>query len=139
MSSLNLAATGAGVLSFAVYFAGALGFCVAYCALYTRITPHKEFDLIVREANGAAAVAFGGSLLGFALALAGALHVSTSVLEFVFWGAVAFVTQLIAYALAAFVHPDLSPAIERNTLAAGVWVAAASVAAGVLSAACMSP
>ncbi len=34
--------------------------------LYTLITPHKEFALI-REGNTAAAVALGGSLVGFAL------------------------------------------------------------------------
>lgn len=139
MVSLNAAATGAGILAFVVYFLGALGFCVVFCALYTRITPHREFDLIVRDGNGAAAIAFGGSLLGFAIALAGAIHVAGSVLEFVIWGAIAFVTQLIAYAMASFVHPGLAGAIERNGLAAAVWVAAASIAAGLLSAACMSP
>lgn len=139
MGSLSVAATGAGVLAFAIYFAGALAFCVVYGALYTRITPHKEFDLIVQQGNASAAIAFGGSLLGFAIALAGAIHVSTSILEFVAWGAVAFVAQLIAYALAAFVHPGLSAAIERNAIASGLWVAAASVATGLLNAACMSP
>lgn len=139
MGSLNVAATGAGVLAFAIYLAGALAFCVVYGALYTRLTPHKEFDLIVHQGNVAAAVAFGGSLLGFAIALAGAVHISTSILEFIIWGAVAFVAQLIAYALAAFVHPGLSAAIERNALASGAWVAAASLATGLLNAACMSP
>lgn len=139
MSSFNVATTGAGVLAFAVYFVGALAFCVVYGALYTRITPHKEFDLIVHQGNAAAAIAFGGSLLGFAIALAGAIHVSASILEFIAWGVVAFVAQLIAYALAAFVHPGLSAAIERDATASGLWVAAASVTTGLLNAACMSP
>jgi putative membrane protein len=36
-------------------------------------------------------------------------------------------------------YPDLSKAIEGNALSAAIWVAAVSVSAGLLSAACMSP
>jgi putative membrane protein len=36
-------------------------------------------------------------------------------------------------------HPDLSRAIEQNAVAAAVWLAAVSIAAGLISEACMSP
>ncbi|WP_363349246.1 DUF350 domain-containing protein [Methylocystis echinoides] len=128
-----------GLLAFAVYFAGAVGFCAAFCLLYSRVTRHDEFSLIVEEHNASAAIAFGGSLLGFAIALAAAIHHTGSVAEFLTWGLVALVTQFIAYGLARLAHPGLSRAIEENALAAAVWVAAVSVSAGLLSAACMSP
>ena len=128
-----------GLLAFAVYFAGAVGFCAVFCLLYTRVTRHDEFSLIVEEQSASAAIAFGGSLLGFAIALAGAIHHTGSVLEFVAWGFVALVTQIIAYALARLAHPGLSQAIEENALGAAIWVASVSVSAGLLSAACMSP
>jgi putative membrane protein len=128
-----------GLLAFSVYFAGAVGFCAAFCLIYTRMTRHDEFALIVEAQNASAAIAFGGSLLGFAIALAAAIHHTGSIPEFVIWALVALVTQLIAYALARLAYPGLSRAIEENALAAALWVASVSVSAGLLSAACMSP
>jgi putative membrane protein len=128
-----------GLLAFAVYFTGAVGFCAVFCLVYSRVTRHDEFALIVEEHNASAAIAFGGSLLGFVIALAGAIHHTGSIPEFVTWGAVALVTQIIAYGLARLAHPGLSQAIEMNALAAAFWVAAVSISAGILSAACMSP
>jgi len=128
-----------GVLAYVGYFASAIAFCLAFCVVYARLTPHREFELIVREHNASAAVALGGSLLGFAIALAGAIHNTETALEFVIWGCVAFATQVVAYLLARVAHPGLSYAIEQNALAAAIWVASVSIAAGVLSAACMSP
>jgi putative membrane protein len=128
-----------GLLAFAVYFAGAVGFCAVFCLVYSRVTRHDEFALIVEEHSASAAIAFGGSLLGFVIALAGAIHHTGSIPEFVTWGAVALVTQIIAYGLARLAHPGLSQAIEENSLGAAIWVAAVSISAGLLSAACMSP
>lgn len=128
-----------GLLAFAVYFAGAIGFSAAFCLIYTRVTRHDEFSLIVEEQNASAAIAFGGSLLGFAIALAGAIHHTGSIPEFATWGFVALLTQIVAYGLARLAHPGLSRAIEENALGAAIWVAAVSISAGLLSAACMSP
>lgn len=128
-----------GLLAFAVYFLGAAGFCAAFCMIYVRVTRHDEFVLIVKDQNASAAIAFGGSLLGFAIALAAAIHHTGSIPEFVIWGAVALLAQIAAYVLARLAHPGLSGAIEENVLAAAIWVAAVSISAGVLSAACMSP
>jgi putative membrane protein len=128
-----------GLFAFAVYFMGAVGFCAAFCLIYSRVTRHDEFALIVEEQSASAAIAFGGSLLGFAIALAGAIHHTGSVPEFLMWAAVALVTQIVAYALARLAHPGLSRGIEENALSAAIWVAAVSISAGLLSAACMSP
>ncbi|WP_424362046.1 DUF350 domain-containing protein [Methylocystis parvus] len=128
-----------GLLAFVVYFAGAVGFCAVYCMVYTRVTRHDEFSLIVNQQSASASIAFGGSLLGFAIALAGAIHHTGSIPEFVMWGLVALVTQIVAYGLARLAYPGLSRAIEENVLAAAIWVAAVSISAGLLSAACMSP
>jgi putative membrane protein len=128
-----------GLLAFVTYFAAALAYGAAFCVIYTRLTPHREFDLIVHQHNASAAVALGSSLIGFSIALAGAIHNTESALEFIVWGFVALATQLIAYLLARFAYPGLSQAIEQNALAAALWVGAVSISAGVVSAACMSP
>ncbi len=128
-----------GVVAFFGYFGGAVAFCVAFGAVYLRLTPHCEFDLIVREHNASAAIAMSGTLIGFAIALAGAIHNTRSVLEFVLWAFVAAFAQLIAYGLARLAHPHLSQAIEQNAISAAIWLAAASISAGVVCDACMTP
>jgi len=57
----------AGLPAFLVYFCTALVAVVAYLFVYTRVTPHDEFQLI-RDNDPAAAIALGLSLLGFVLA-----------------------------------------------------------------------
>jgi putative membrane protein len=47
------------------------------------VTRHDEFALIVEAQNASAAIAFGGRLLGFAIALAAAIHHTGSIPEFV--------------------------------------------------------
>jgi putative membrane protein len=54
----------AGLPAFLVYFCTAIIAVVAYLLVYTRITPHNEFQLI-RDNDPAAAIALGLSLLGF--------------------------------------------------------------------------
>ena len=128
------------MLAFAAYFAAAIAFCVAFCITYVWLTPHREFQLIVHEHNASAAIALGGGKPHrFAIALAGAIHNTQAPLQFVAWGFVAFAVQVLAYRLARFGHPGLSHAIQQNAIAAALWVAAVSISAGILSAACMSP
>ena len=128
-----------GATAFFGYFGGAIAFCVAFGAIYLRLTPHREFDLIVREHNASAAIALSGTLLGFAIALAGAIRNTRTVWEFAIWACLAALAQLIAYGLARLTHPNLSQAIENNAVAAAIWLAAISVSAGVICDACMSP
>ena len=128
-----------GVLAFAGYFGGAIAFFLVFGFIYLRLTPHREFHLIVEEHNVSAAIALSGTLLGFAIALAGAIHNTRSVLEFLAWGVVAGLAQLLAYGLVRLTHPNLSRAIEQNALASAVWLAAVSIAAGLICDACMSP
>ena len=129
----------ANLLSFFAYFIGAIGYCVLFGFIYTRLTPHDEFDLIVRQHNATAGLAFGGALIGFAIALAGAIHNTGSAVEFMVWGLVAIASQTLAYLCARLLHPGLSHAIEQNAIASGYLIASISIAAGLLGAACMSP
>ena len=131
--------TASGIAAFAIYFVGAVAFCALFCIVYTRITPHREFDLIVHQHNASAALAFGMALGGYAIALAGAIHNTTTIVDFVVWSFVALLTQVAAYFLATLAHPGMSHAIEQNALAAAIWGGSVSIAAGLLSAACMSP
>jgi putative membrane protein len=129
----------AGLPAFAAYFAAAVALCVLYLFVYTRATPHQEYDLIIHEHNASAALALGMSLIGFSIALASAIIHATTIFDFIVWGIVAIIVQIGAYYLARLGHPDISNAIRQNALASAVWLGAVSIVAGILSAACMSP
>mgnify|MGYP001766231381 CR=1 FL=1 len=126
------------VLAFAGYLAAAGGFTVLFVLIYTRLTPHREFDLIVHEHNVSAAVALCGSLVGFAIPLARAMSQAVSIGEFAAWAVVALVVQVAAYWIARLAHHGLSEAIADNTVSAALWLASVSLTAGLLSAAAMT-
>ena len=128
-----------GLTAFAIYFVCFFFNDTATTEIYTRLTRHSEFDLIVREHNASAAVAFGLTLVGYAIALAGAIHNTRSIVEFLIWGLIAMLAQFVAYGLANLAHPGLSKAIEENALAAAIWSGSVAVASGLVTTACMSP
>ncbi|MDP4594767.1 MAG: DUF350 domain-containing protein [Beijerinckiaceae bacterium] len=127
-----------GLPMFAAYFVTAISLCVLFLLIYTRITPNREFDLVLQEHNASAAVALGLSLLGFSLPLASAIYHSSDIIDCVIWGIIALLAQLIAYGLAWLAHPNLGEAIRSNTMAAALWVGIVSLAAGLLNAASMT-
>jgi putative membrane protein len=128
----------AGLPPFLEYFAAAIGLLLAFAFLYTLATPQKELALI-REGKPAAAVALGGSLLGFVLPEAFAIVHAVTLLDFVIWAAIALVIQLAAYFVVRLFVPDLPRRIAGNDMATAVLAAVVSLAVGILNAACMTP
>jgi putative membrane protein len=128
----------AGVPPFLEYFSTAIGLLAAFAFLYTRVTPHDELALI-RQGKAAAAVALGGSLLGFVLPEACAIIHAVTLLDFAIWAAIALVIQLAAWFLVRLVVPDLSRRIESDEMATAVLIATVSLAVGLINAACMTP
>ena len=134
MESLFLAIT-----NFSLYFFGSLAALLIFKFVYTTITPHDEWVLIKENKNTAAAIGFGGGILGFALALAGAASNSVSLLDFATWAVVALVAQTLAFAIPRFIFmPAIVKRIEQGEVSAGIMLAAVSIAVGILNAACMT-
>ncbi|MFD1216444.1 MULTISPECIES: DUF350 domain-containing protein [Microbulbifer] len=128
-----------GILHFAAYFGLSLALLIAFKFLYTLVTPHDEWKLIREDKNTAAAVGFGGAVLGFAIALGGAASNSVSLVDFATWAAIALIAQLLAFAIIRFVFmPRIVKRIEDGEISAGVMLAATTISVGVLNAACMS-
>ncbi len=127
----------AGVPNFFLY--GAIGVLLTFvfAVIYIRITGHPEIKLI-REGNAAAALAFGGALVGFALPLSKAIAQASTVPDCILWGALALVVQLFAYAAVRVIIPNVSEKIRGNELAAGIIVACIAIVAGQLNAASMT-
>jgi putative membrane protein len=126
----------ANLPSFGLFFAVALILVAMYMAIYTYSTAHDEFQQI-RNNNPAAAVALGLSLLGFCLPLSSAIVNSTTVVDLAVWGAVALTTQILAYWVVRIVLPNLSERIASGEIAAALFLGAASLAAGLMTAATM--
>lgn len=126
-----------GLPAFLGYFVAALALVTLYLAAYLTATAHREIAL-VRAGNTAAATALGASLVGYSLPLAMAIYNSQSFLDFLIWGLVALIVQILVYWLMRLVLPDLSTRIEADEIAAAILLAAASLAGGVVNAACMT-
>ena len=127
----------AGAPLFLAYFLIALLFTGVYAFVYTWLTPHNEMALI-KENKPAASVAFGGSLIGFVLPLASVIENSIDLADMALWGSVALIIQVLAFFGLRLFMPKISERIANNEMAAGIWLGAISIAAGLLNAACLT-
>jgi putative membrane protein len=128
----------AGLPAFLLYFVVAIAVLLLFGYVYTRLTSHDEFGLI-RAGNSTAAIALGGSLIAFVLPLCSALIHSVSLIDFLVWAGIAFAIQVATFFTARIFDSNLSARIARNELSAGIFVATASIAVGLINAACMTP
>jgi putative membrane protein len=134
----DLEAFQSGAMAFLLAFGVALLFAVAFQFVYQLVTPHNERRLI-REGNAAAAVAFGGALIGYALPLASALTQAQGLAEFAAWAVLAAVIQILTFVIIRrLVVADVAARIERGELPIAIYLAAISIAVGLINAASMT-
>lgn len=131
LSSLN------GIPPFLAYFAVAIVLVLIFVRIYTWVTPQDELALI-KANNPAAALAFGGALIGFALPLSSAITHSLSLLDCAVWGAVALFVQVLTFVVLRVAVKQLPERINQGEIATGIFVAATAIAVGLINAACMS-
>jgi putative membrane protein len=110
---------------------------VAAVAIYTWITPHREFALI-REGNVAAAITLSGAILGLAIPLAFCLAASISAYEILIWGAVTLVLQIIAFRIVHVFIKDLPQRIERGEISTAIFLSACKLAVAAITAAAVA-
>jgi putative membrane protein len=128
-----------GLGNFALYFAVSILLLFIFKVVYAFVTPHDEWKLVKEDKNQAAAIGFGGAMVGFSIALAGAVANSEFLVDFVVWGVVAIIAQSFAFALLRFTFmPKIAERIDNNEISAGTILAAVSISVGLLNAACMS-
>jgi putative membrane protein len=108
-----------------------------FFAIYTWITPFDEIALI-REGNMAAALSLAGAVVGFCLTLASSILHSDSYQMFLAWSVGAMFVQSAAYAGITRILPQMNGAIEHNNAAMGALMGTASLALGIINAACLS-
>ena len=138
LEALSISLNKAAVLGFVSYILGAAVLFALFQFIYTRITPHKEFELI-RSGNVAASIALGGAIIGFAIPASNVIAYSISILDFVVWAVIAAFVQLLAFLVTSLVLKGASERIKKGEIAAGIYVAAVAISVGMLNAACMTP
>jgi putative membrane protein len=126
----------AGLPAFLAYFCTALVAVTLYLFVYTRVTPHNEFQLIRDNVPGAA-ISLGLSLLGFALPVVSAMTHAANILDCLIWSLIALIVQIAVYFIAKIPVPNLSNRIAAGELAPAIWLGLSSLAAGALNAASM--
>lgn len=127
----------AGFDDFLVYAGLSVAFITAYMVVYLWITPYNELKLI-KDGNAAAALSLSGSVLGFTLPLASAIVHSVHPWDMMLWGLVAAAVQLGVYAAVRYSLLNVTRRIPDGQIASGIVLAAISVSAGILNAACMT-
>ena len=137
MDSTLFSASMAGVGSHFLYFAIASAAVALFVAIYVAVTPYREFALI-RQGNSAAAISLGGALLGYTLPLGQAVAQSEGIHDMLIWSAVALVAQLVAFGVTRVLLPQLSADVQEGKLAPAIFLAAVSLAIGMLNSAAMT-
>jgi len=127
----------AGFDDFLVYLGVALVLLALFIAIYIRITPYREMELI-RAGNMAASFSLSGSILGFIVPLASAVQHSVSLVDMVIWGVIALVVQVAAFVGVKLMIPSITRDVPAGNGAQGFFLGALSLGVGILSAACMS-
>lgn len=128
----------AGAGHFLLAFGVACALLAIFKGLYQVSTPYDERKLVA-EGNMAAAIVFGGAIIGFALPVASALEETANPIEFLAWGVLAGVIQVVAsLVVRRIVIRDLVARIETGNIASAVYMAATSIAVGLLNAASMT-
>ena len=127
----------AGVGAHLLYFAVSIGGIMLFVAIYTAVTPYREIALI-RQGNTAAAISLGGAVIGYTCPLAQAVAQSGSLGDMLLWSAIALVAQLVAYAVTRLLLPHLASDVNAGKIAPAIFLAAVSIAVGILNAAAMT-
>ena len=104
---------------------------------YALMSPYKEIAEI-RDGNTAAAVSFGGVLLGLAVPLAYSLAASTSIEELGHWGVADVAGQLLLFRLVDFVLKGLPQRVQEGEVSGAVVLVAARLACALVLAAAVA-
>lgn len=126
-----------GLVPFLMYFATALIFLMAFMSIYMWMTPNDEVALI-KENNAAASVVLSAAFVGFSIPLASAAANSVNLVDFIVWGVIAGIAQLLVFLVFRRFYPLVAERITQGEIAVSIKLAGLSITVGLLNAACMT-
>ena len=138
LTSSIAGALGTGLPVLLLQFAICIALLVVGVAIYTKVTPFHEGELL-REGNVAAATVLSGAVIALAIPLAALLATTRAVLDIVVWGIVAILLQLVTVVIACHLMRGMRLTIEGGSVAAALPITAAQLAIALLNAAAMIP
>ena len=127
-------------VGFISFFLTAVALVVAFLYLYAIVTPYDDYKLIFEDNNIAAALGFGGAIIGVSIPLYSALVNSVSYTDFVIWGVIAILIQLIFALIVTRISGkySLESKISQGVVPVGILMAFLSICIGLLNAGSMS-
>jgi putative membrane protein len=127
------------LVSFAAHFGTGLGLLVIGIFIFALSTRHDEYKL-VSSGNVSAGILIAGNILGLLFTLGGAASNSVDYIDFLVWGVVGIVSQVIAYHLFDLLvyKINFSDEIEKNNIGVAAVVAAVLMGVGYFIAKCMT-
>ncbi len=127
-------------IGFLSFFFTALVLVIVFLYLYAIVTPYDDYKLIFEENNIAAALGFGGAIIGVSIPLYSALVHSVSYMDFAIWGAIAILIQLIFAFIVTRLEGKYSfkTKISQGVISIGILMAFLSICIGLLNAGSMS-
>ena len=127
-------------IGFIIFFLTALALVVVFLYLYALVTPYDDYKLIFEDNNIAAALGFGGAIIGVSIPLYSALVNSVSYTDFVIWGVIAILIQLIFALVVTRISGkySLESKISQGVVPVGILMALLSMCIGLLNAGSMS-
>ena len=132
-----MATSAAGLPAFLLYLVSSLVLVGLFILVYVQVTPQRELTLL-RQGNAAAAVSFGGAVLGFVIPLSQAVAQSHNLLDMALWASIALLVQIVVFLLANLLVGKAGQKIADGDLGAAIFLALTAVAGGMLNAACMT-
>ena len=93
---------------------------------------------MIREGNTAAAIGFGGALLGYTFPLASAIAHSVAFIDMLIWGGIGFLVQIAVLGAIRVSIPGLFRDMESAKIAPAVLLALISISVGIINAAAMT-
>ena len=127
-------------IGFIIFFLTSLALVVVFLYLYALVTPYDDYKLIFEDNNIAAALGFGGAIIGVSIPLYSALVNSVSYTDFVIWGVIAILIQLIFALVVTRISGkySLESKISQGVVPVGILMAFLSICIGLLNAGSMS-
>lgn len=132
-----IALSAAGLPAFLLYLLASLALVGLFILVYVQVTPQRELALL-RQGNAAAAVSFGGAVLGFVIPLSQAVAQSQNLVDMAVWSAIALLVQIAVFFLANLLIGKTGQKITDGDLGAASFLAFMSIGGGLLNAACMT-
>ncbi|WP_028456448.1 DUF350 domain-containing protein [Chitinilyticum litopenaei] len=125
------------LLTYLSYLGSGIALLLVFSVLYAKVTPLDELKLI-REGCTAAALSYGGALIGFSLTLASSAWHVNMLHYFLIWGALAMLVQILVHIVLSRCIKGLAQALIENNIAVGAFSGSVSLAVGIINAGSLS-